>query len=103
MIFLSDTFSPAPGTPAPPMVPTMDEVTSTSAIVRWNPIPERFANGEITNYVINYRISEPANRMKRQTVNGMVVPECVIGGIENADRNLTVGGDQTSATLQNLS
>ena len=39
----------------------------------------------------------------RQTVNGMVVPECVIGGIENADRNLTVGGDQTSATLQNLS
>ena len=85
------------------MVPTMDEVTSSSAIVRWNPIPERFANGEITKYVINYRISEPANRMKRQTVNGMVVPECVIGGIENTDRNLTVGGDQTSATLQNLS
>ena len=67
-------FSPAPGIPAPPMVPTMDEITSSSAVVRWNPIPERFANREITNCVINYKISEPTNRMKRQTVNGMVVP-----------------------------
>ena len=81
----------------------MDEITSSSVVVRWNPIPERFANGEITNYVINYRISESGNRMKRQTINGMVVPECIIGGIENADRNLTVGGDQTNATLQSLS
>ena len=98
-------FPPAPGTPAPPMVPTMDEITSTSAIVRWHPIPERFANGEITNYVINYRISDSPNRMKRQIVNmySMVVPECIIGGIENADRNLTVGGDQTNVMLQNLS
>ena len=95
--------SPAPGTPAPPMVPAMDEITSSSAIVHWNPIPERFANGEITNYVINYRISESVNRLKRQIIDGMVVSECVIGGAENADRNLTVGGDQTNATLQNLS
>ena len=102
-IFHMTFLSPAPGTPAPPMVPTMDEITSFSAVVRWNPIPERFANGDITNYVINYRISESGNRMKRQTVNGMVVPECVIGGVENNDRNLTVGGDQTNATLQSLS
>ena len=34
-------FSPAPGIPAPPMVPTMDEITSSSAVVRWNPIPAR--------------------------------------------------------------
>ena len=87
--------SPAPGTPAPPMVPAMDEITSSSAIVRWNPIPERFSSGEITNYVINYRIFESANRL--------LVPECIIGGAENADRNLTVDGDLTNATLQNLS
>ena len=94
-VFHATFLSPAPGTPAPPMVPAMDEITSLSAIVRWNPIPERFANGEITNYVINYRIYESVNRL--------VVPECIIGGAENADRNLTVGGDQTNATLQNLS
>jgi hypothetical protein len=81
----------------------MDDITSSSAVVRWNPIPERFANGEITSYVINYRIFESGNRMKRQTVDGMVVPECIVGGVENADRNLTVGGDQTNATLQSLS
>ena len=85
------------------MVPTMDEITSSSAVVRWDPIPERFANGKITNYVINYRISESENRMKRQTVEGMVVPECIIGGADKDDRNLTAGGDQTNATLQNLS
>ena len=85
------------------MLPTMDKITSSSAVVHWSPIPERFSNGEITNYVINYRISDSPNGMKRQTVNGMVVSECVIGGIENVDRNLTVGGDQTNATLQNLS
>ena len=98
-----DILSPAPGTPAPPVVPTMDEITSSSAVVRWDPIPERFANGEITNYVINYRISESANRMRRQTIDGMVVPECIIGGADKADRNMTVGGNQTNATLQNLS
>ena len=86
------------------MMPAMQDIGPFSAIVRWDPIPERLANGEITSYVINYGISESANRMKRQTVVGMVVPpECIIGGAENADRNLTVGGDQTSATLQNLS
>ena len=85
------------------MVLTMDEITSSSAVVQWNPIPERFAHGEITNYVINYRISDSPNRMKRQIINSMVVPECIIGGIENADRNLTVGGDQTNIMLQNLS
>ena len=100
---LYDLLSPAPGTPAPPMIPAMDEITSSSAVVRWDPIPERFANGEITNYVINYRISEAINRMKRQTIDGMVAPECIIGGTENADRNLTVGGDQTNATLRDLS
>ena len=85
------------------MVPTMDEITSSSAIVRWNPIPERFANGEIINYVINYRISVSMNRLKRQTADSMVVPECIIGGAGSIDRNLTVGGDQTNATLRNLS
>ena len=85
------------------MVPTMDEITSTSAVVRWDPIPERLANGEIIDYVVNYRLSEFARRMKRQIINGMIVEECINGGAGNADRNLTVGGDQTSATLRNLS
>ena len=102
-IIINNNIGVAPGTPAPPMVPTMDEITSSSAIVRWNPIPERFANGEIINYVINYRISESINRLKRQTTDSMVVPECIIGGAGNTDRNLTVGSDQTNATLQNLS
>ena len=93
---------PVPGTPAPPMMPAMGDIGPFFAIVRWDPIPERLANGEITNYVINYGISEPANRVKRQTF-GMVPQECIIGGAENADRNMTVGGNQTNATLQNLS
>ena len=78
------------------MMPAMEDIKAFSAIVRWDPIPERLANGEIINYVINYRIS--AN------IDGMVVPpECIIGRAENADRNLTVGGDQTNTTLQSLS
>ena len=85
------------------MVPTKDKITSSSAIVCWNPIPERFANGEITNYVINFRISESVHRLKSQTTDSMVVSKCIIGGAGNADRNLTVGGDQTNATLRNLS
>ena len=102
-IIINNNIGVAPGTPAPPMVPTIDEITSSSAIVRWNPIPERFANGEITNYVINFRISESVHRLKSQKTDSMVVPECIIGGTGNTDRNLTVGGDQTNATLQNLS
>ena len=85
------------------MVPTMDEITSTSAVVRWNPIPERLANGKIIDYVVNYRLSESVHRMKRQTIDGMIVEECINGGAGNADRNMTVDGDQTSATLRYLS
>ena len=99
--------SAVPGTVAPPMILFMEDIGPFSAIVHWDPIPERFANGDITNYIINYGISDPfmysSNRRKRQIVDGVLVPECINGGVENVDRNMTVGGDQTSATLLNLS
>ena len=84
--------SAVPGTVAPPIIL---DIGPFSAIVHWDPIPERLASGKITNYIINYRISDPFMHS--------MVPECIIGGVENADRNLIVGGDQTSATLNNLS
>lgn len=89
------------------MTPAMEDIGPFSAIVRWDPIPPRGANGEITNYTVNYRISEPtmssSSRKKRQIVDGMLVEACITGGADNIDQNLTVGGDQTSANLRNLS
>lgn len=85
----------------------MSEIESTAAIVRWDPVPLELANGEILNYTVNYRISEPtmssSSKKKRQVVNDMLVEECINGGAENANRNLTVGGNQNSALLENLS
>ena len=85
----------------------MEDIGALSATVRWVPVSLRLANGEITNYTVNYKIAESttsgSSRKKRQIVDGMLVQECITGGIENIDRNLTVDGAQTSATLKNLS
>lgn len=88
------------------MVPMMDEIGPFSATVRWDPIPERDANGEITGYVVNYRISgfmSTSLRRKRQIINTDLDPECIVGGIDNADRNISAGPTETSAVLRNLS
>ena len=91
----------------PPPIPVMDDIGALSATVRWNPVPLRLANGQIMNYIVNYRIAEltttDSSRKKRQIVDDMLVQECITGGIENVNRNLTVDGDQTTATLENLS
>ena len=85
----------------------MQDIEPFSAIVRWNAIDPRLANGKVINYTVNYRVAEPvtssSNRKKRQTTSVMLEQECIIGGGQNVDRNLTVDGDQTSAELQNLS
>ena len=85
----------------------MEDIEALSATVRWVSLSPHLANGEIRNYVVNYRIAESttssSSRKKRQIVDGTLVPECITGGIENINRNLTVDGDQTSATLENLS
>ena len=85
----------------------MTEIDSTSAIVRWDPVPLEITNGPVISYTVNYRIAAPmmgtSMRKKRQIVDGALQPECVMGGAGNIDRNTSVGGNETSVTLQMLS
>ncbi len=86
--------------PLPPEIPD-ENISSTGATLSWNR-PED-PNGQITRYTVNIVLlsSTPSQeRRKRQT--GIVV-ECIMGGVENADRNVTVPGDMTSTNLEGLS
>ena len=96
----------------PPEVP-VDTINATSAFLSWDPPPD--ANGVITKYTVNLVVissdastfdstSSQGRRRKRETsVDMMVSEECIKGGENNADRNITVDGNQTSLSLRDLS
>ena len=79
------------------------ELTPFSAVVRWNPPSD--SNGVILRYTVNYaavsNTSQELERRRRQTSGASA--ECILGGEMNVNRNLTVDGSQTSATLTELS
>ena len=80
------------------------ELTPYSAVVRWNPPAD--SNGVILSYTVNYAVvsntsSQDTGRRRRQTSGASV--ECILGGEANVNRNMTVDGTQTSATLTELS
>ena len=89
----------------PPLPPVDErELTPYSAVVRWSPPAD--SNGVILRYTVNYvavsnTLSQDMGRRRRQT-SGASVP-CILGGEANVNRNMTVDGTQTSATLIGLS
>ena len=89
--------------PPPPPVDER-ELTPYSAVVRWNPPAD--SNGVILSYTVNYVVvsntsSQDTGRHRRQTSGASV--QCILGGEANVNRNMTVDGTQTSATLTGLS
>ena len=89
--------------PPPPPV-NERELTPFSAVVRWNPPSD--SNGVILRYTVNYAAvsntsSQEMGRRRRQTSGASA--ECILGGQRNVNRNMTVDGSQTSATLTELS
>ena len=89
--------------PPPPPVDER-ELTPYSAVVRWNPPAD--SNGVILSYTVNYVVvsntsSQDTGRRRRQTSGASV--QCILGGQANVNRNMTVDGTQTSATLTELS
>ena len=89
-----------------PRPPSVDEgdLSSFSAVVRWNPPVDR--NGIILSYTVNYvAISSISLRdwgHHRKQMDGVRL-ECILGGQMNINRNMTVDGTQTTATLTGLS
>ena len=82
------------------------DVTSFSAVVRWNPPNERDLNGIILSYTVNFvavsMVNTPSGNMgRRRRQMNVVRAECILGGVTNIDRNITVEG--TSANLTDLS
>ncbi len=62
-------------------------------------------NGVVIRYTVNLVLLnfEPSTkRRKRQDVDD-IVEECIVGGMENIDRNTTVPGNTTSVSLEGLS
>ena len=62
--------------------------------------------GEVIRYTVNYvavsiTTSQVMGRRRRET--NRVSDECILGGRMNIDRNMTVNGRETSATLTELS
>ena len=62
--------------------------------------------GEVIRYTVNYvavsiTTSQGMGRRRRET--NRVSDECILGGLMNIDRNMTVNGTETSATLTELS
>ena len=81
-----------------------DTINSTSAFISWNP-PED-PNGIIRNYTVNLMAlsSDAGNcqeRGRRKRQSSAVIIECITDS--NVEQNMTVGGDQTSLRLNNLS
>ena len=81
-----------------------DTINSTSALVTWNP-PED-PNDIIRNYTVNLMAlsSDAGNshgRGRRKRQSSAVIIECITDS--NVEQNITVGGDQTSLRLNNLS
>ena len=82
----------------------IDTINSISALITWNP-PED-PNGIIRNYTVNLMAlsSDAGNsqgRGRRKRLSSAVIIECITGS--NVEQNITVGGDQTSLRLNNLS
>ena len=80
------------------------DITSFSAVVRWNPPAE--PNGVILSYTVNFvavsmvnSSSRDVGRQRRQ--KSLVAAECILGGETNINRTITVEG--TSANLTDLS
>ena len=90
--------------PRPPPVEPGDLLSPFSVIVRWNPPTD--PNGVILRYIVNYVAvsSTPLRDMgrRRRQTDG-VRNECILGGQMNVNRNMTVDGTQTTATLTELS
>lgn len=62
--------------------------------------------GEVIRYTVNYvavsiTTSQGMGRRRRET--NTVSDRCILGGLMNIDRNMTVNGTETSATLTELS
>ena len=106
MILVRYFFFIVPGiVPRPPPVDNRD-VTSFSAVVRWNPPNERDLNGIILSYTVNFvavsMVNTPSGNMgRRRRQTNVVRAECILGGVTNIDRSITV--EETSANLTNLS
>ena len=104
MILVQYFFLIVPGiVPRPPPVDNRD-VTSFSAVVRWNPPTE--LNGVILSYTVNFvavsMVNTPSGNMgRRRRQTNVVRAECILGGVTNIDRSITV--EETSANLTNLS
>ena len=80
------------------------DLTPFSAVVRWSPPSD--PNGVILSYTVNLVAvsSTPlwgTRRHQRQT--SAVRVECTLGGQTNINRDITVHGMQTIATLTELS
>ena len=90
--------------PRPPPVPLGDLLSSFSVMVRWNHPTD--PNGVVLRYIVNYVAvsSTPPQgmRRRRRETDGVKV-ECILGQDMNINRNMTVDGTQTSATLTELS
>ena len=87
----------------PPPVDNAD-ITSSSAVVTWNPPID--PNGVVLSYTVNFAAvsmvnSAPQDTGRRRRQTSVVTSECILGGEMNIDRNITVV--ETTATLTNLS
>ena len=62
--------------------------------------------GVVLNYIVNYvavSSTPPQDTGHRRRETDGVRNECILGGQMNVNRNMTVDGTQTSATLTELS
>ena len=89
--------------PRPPPVDNVD-ITSSSAVVTWNPPID--PNGVVLSYTVNFVAvsmvnSAPQDMGRRRRQTSVVTSECILGGEMNINRNITVV--ETTATLTNLS
>ncbi len=81
-------------------VPTED-ISPTTVTLSWNP-PE-YANGPIHRYTVNVVLLSSTPNQNRRKRQSDIVEECIMGGVENADRTVTVPGDMTSTNVEGLS
>ena len=93
-------FYVAPGpVPVPPEV-SMNDITATSVILRWDPPPN--PNGVITAYRVNLvvltEVDMMNSRKKRQTVSSVNIA-CIPVGV---DRNIDVNPPMTSLLVNDL-
>ena len=79
----------------------MADTLSTSTTLRWDPPTERDRNGEITGYVVKYKLTNSTSYINEQVLQGSENSCTITGLMEGNEYTLSIGAMTVNGTGPN--